>query len=386
VTALPYGHQEITAEDVAAVERVLKSDHITQGPEIEAFERELAHKCGAKYAVAVSSGTAALHIGALSLGLAPGSVLWTSPNSFVASSNCAYYCGAEVDFVDIEEETGNMSVAALAEKLTGAQRKGRLPDVVVPVHFAGQPCDMEEILALARVYNFRVMVDACHAIGAQYQGKPLAENEADLTVLSFHPVKVVTTGEGGALLTNSEDLFRRLCMLRSHGVSRNDEYASEFDGPWSYVQVELGFNYRITDIQAALGLNQLDRLEAYVSRRNDISAAYDDAFNGHAVTPLTVKQDRLSARHLYVVRLASSDLRRRVFEQLQAEQIRPQVHYIPIHTQPYYRSKGFKRGDFPVAEWHYDRSITLPLFPAMTGQDQERVIAGVLRVLETSRS
>ena len=379
--SLQYARQSISTEDISAVERVLLSDCITQGPAIEEFEARIAEFCNVEYALAVTSGTAALHLGALALGLKPSKKLWTSPNSFVASSNCAYYCGADVDFVDIDEADGNMSADKLEQKLALAEKSNLLPDVVVPVHFAGQHCDMDRIEALSRKYQFRIMEDASHALGAQYKGTPIGNSGADLTVLSFHPVKIITTGEGGAILTNSNELFSKIRDLRSHGISRDHKYSENFDGPWSYVQTDLGFNYRMTDLQAALGLSQMNRVEQFVDRRNYLWERYETQLADLPVRPLLRKHMLRSACHLFVVRLESPKIRKRVFEELLAEGIIPQVHYIPIHTQPYYRNRGFKMGDFPAAEWHYGHSISLPLFPAMSDGDQDRVVASLKKIL-----
>ena len=371
---LPYARQDISEDDIAAVAAVLRSDWITQGPAIERFEKSVADISGARFAVTTSSATAALHIGVLALGLSPGKRLWTTPNSFVASSNCALYCGADVDFVDIDPVDGNMSTGELERKLAEAEQEDKLPDIVVPVYFAGQPCNMETIHGLSDRYGFKVIEDASHAIGGRYQNTPVGNGRSDLTVFSFHPVKIVTTGEGGMLTTNSEALYKALLRLRSHGITKDTDEMPEPVGPWSYAQIELGFNYRITDIQAALGASQISRLTAYVERRNFLSQRYDEFLSGLPLTPLKRHSDRLSACHLYVVRFADADVRQRIYEGLRQVDIFSQVHYIPIHLQPHYRKLGFAPGDFPESEAHYREALSLPLFPTMTEADQDRVV------------
>ena len=384
---LPYGRQTLDDDDIAAVVDVLRSDWLTQGPKIEQFEAAMAERCGAEHVVAVSHGTAALHIAAQDAGLGPGKRLWTSPNTFVASANCALYCGADVDFVDIDPDDGNMSAARLAEKLEAADRAGTLPDVVMPVHFGGQPCDMEAIGALSRKFGFAVIEDACHAIGGRDRdGEPVGRcTRSDMAVFSFHPVKIVTTGEGGAIATNDADTAARLRMLRSHGITRDASMIEgELDGPWAYRQIAMGYNYRLTDLQAALGLSQMRHLDAFVERRNALARRYDSLLAGLPVRPLTVHPDALSAYHLYVIRIdehAAGVTRRQVFEALAERDIRCQVHYIPVHLQPIYRARGFRDGDFPEAEKYYREALTLPLFPAMTDTDQNRVVDALVEIL-----
>lgn len=384
---IPYGRQDINAADVAAVVETLQSDWLTQGPAIERFERAIADYCSADHGVAVNSATSALHIACLALGLGPGKRLWTSPNTFVASANCALYCGAEVDFVDIEFATGNMSVAALAEKLQRAEKQGALPDILVPVHFAGQPCDMPAIRALADQYGFRVIEDASHAIGARYGDERVGCGKyADITVFSFHPVKIITTAEGGMALTNSAELAAAMRRLRSHGITRE---ASEMEGPsegaWYYQQVELGFNYRMTDLQAALGLSQLRRLDEFVARRNRLANHYDRLLADVPVGRPVLRSPMTSAWHLYVVHVPDGT-RRRVFDAMRAAGIGVNVHYIPVHLQPYYRRRGFKPGDFPEAEHHYAAAISLPLFPGLSKVDQDRVVAVLAASLKQENS
>lgn len=376
---IPYGRQSIDEADIAAVVAVLRSDWITQGPAIERFETEMAVFCGAKYAVAVCNATAALHIGALALGVGPGDALWTSPNTFVASANCALYCGAGVDFVDIDPRSYNMSVAALEEKLDAAARHGTLPKVLVPVHFSGQPCEMEAISALCRRHGVRIMEDASHAVGAEYQGRRVgACQHSDLVVFSFHPVKIMTTGEGGMLLTNDDTLYEKLIRLRSHGITRDPRFMeASADGPWSYQQVDLGFNYRMTDLQAALGGSQLGKLEFFLERRRELARRYDELLGELPLVRPWQHPDTLSAWHLYVVRPDASRTavtRASLHGGLKRENIFAQVHYIPVHTQPWYQRLGFKQGDFPAAEAYYDGALSLPMFSGLSDDSQDRIV------------
>lgn len=380
---IPYGRQDITDEDIAAVEAVLRSDFLTQGPAVPAFERALANYCGAIHGVAVSNATAALHIACLALGLGPGDRLWTSPNTFVASANCGLYCGAQVDFVDIDPQTHNMSVSALEAKLLKAAAEGRLPKVVIPVHFAGQSCEMREIHALGQRYGFRIIEDASHAVGGRYLGEPVGNcRYSDITVFSFHPVKIITTAEGGMALTNDPKLAAQMERLRSHGITREPAMmAWESEGPWYYQQTELGFNFRMTDLQAALGHSQLQRLDDYVARRHSIAARYNEAL---VELPLTVPYqhpDSRSALHLYPIHLNDVAARRQVFEGLRAKGVGVNVHYIPVHNQPHYRQLGFAVGDFPEAEHYYAGAISLPMFPTLTPNQQEEVIAALKELL-----
>jgi UDP-4-amino-4,6-dideoxy-N-acetyl-beta-L-altrosamine transaminase len=381
---LPYGRQSISEDDIAAVVRVLRSDWLTQGPAVPEFERSMCNRVGAQYAVAVSSATAALHIVCMALGIGPGQRLWTSPNTFVASANCARYCGAEVDFVDIDPATLNMSVQALSNKLVVAQRQGRLPDVVMPVHFGGLPCDMEEIAALAKRYKFAVVEDASHAVGAEYRGDKIGNcRHSNAVAFSFHPVKVMTTGEGGMLLTNDKALWEKLCLLRSHGTTRDsDQMVSESPGSWYYQQVLLGYNYRMTDIQAALGTAQLRRLDEFLARRQLLARRYDKLLSGLAIGTQAVAPTSRSSNHLYPVRIVGPNVdRRQVFDRLRSAGIGVNVHYIPVHTQPYYNALGFKRGDFPEAEKYYAQAISLPLHFELTESDQDYIVAELERAL-----
>lgn len=383
MNSIPYGRQSISDEDALAVIETLRSDWLTQGPAIERFERTVADYCGARYAIAVSSATAALHIACIAAGVGPGRSLWTSPNTFVASANCARYCYGEVDFVDIDPLSLNMDVARLQEKLEHAEQQGRLPQVIVPVDFAGQSCDMQAIYELAQHYGVTVLEDASHAIGGEYKQTKVGSCKfSDMTVFSFHPVKIVTTGEGGMILTNRHDLYEKLMRLRSHGITRKPELMQGLShGDWYYEQIELGFNYRMTDIQAALGTSQMKRIDEFVRRRRDIAAEYDRAL---ASLPLTLPwryPDAMSAWHLYVIQLNDPARRKTVFEQLRAAGIQVNVHYIPVHTQPYYRKLGFKQGDFPVAEAYYQRAISLPMFPALQAEEQAYVIETLGKVI-----
>jgi len=382
---IPYGRQSISEDDIAAVVAVLRSDFLTQGPAIPRFETAVADKVGARHAVAVNSATSALHIACMALGLGPGDLLWTTPNTFVASANCGRYCGAEVDFVDIEAATSNMSVERLAEKLEAAQKAGRLPQVVVPVHFSGQPCDMAEIKALSERYGFKIIEDASHAVGATYQGSTIGDcRYSDITVFSFHPVKIVTTGEGGLALTNDDALAERMAMARSHGITRDPKLLERKDAPgWYYEQQMLGYNYRMIDIEAALGVSQLQRLDAFVERRNAIARRYDEMLQDVDVITPSVHQDRLSSFHLYVVRLPGHDpaRHRRVFETLRAAGIGVNLHYMPVHLQPDFRRLGFAEGMFPQSENHAQSAISLPIFPDLTDEEQDRVVEALRRSL-----
>jgi len=381
---IPYGHQDIRAEDIDAVADVLKSDFITQGPAIPRFEEAVARYCGASHAVAVSNATAALHISCLALGLGPGDSLWTSPNTFVASANCARFCGANVDFVDIDPLTYNMAPEALAAKLEIAAREKRLPRVVMPVHFAGQSCDMRSIRELALKYDFRIVEDASHCIGGRYLDDPIGScRYSDIAVFSFHPVKIITTGEGGMALTNDAKLAKRMERLRSHGITRDAAIiAGDDEGPWYYQQVELGMNYRLTDIQAALGSSQLLRVDAYVARRHELAQRYDQRLRQMPVALPYQNPEGYSALHLYPVWIDPQHCSRaEVFKAMRAKGIGVNVHYIPVHTQPYYRALGFSRGTFPNAERYYAGAISLPMFPTMTEKEQDCVIEALTSAL-----
>ncbi len=372
---IPYGHQWITEEDIEAVVEVLRSPFITQGPMGGAFERTVAEYCGAEHAVAVASGTAALHVAVMALGLEPGGLLWTSPITFVASANCARFVGADVDFVDIDPQTLNMSVDALAEKLEAAEKTGRLPTVVVPVHFAGSSCDMARIRELAERYGFKVLEDGAHALGGRYRDQPVGScRHSDAAIFSFHPVKSVTTGEGGLVLTNDAHVAEQARLLHTHGITRDQRLMRGVsEGPWYYEQVALGHSFRITDMQAALGVSQMRRLDEFVARRNEIASTYLEAFAELPVRCQTVPADVLSAYHLFVIELERHD-RSEVYHGLRELGIASAVHYIPVHLQPYYRDLGFGPGDFPNAEAYYAGAITLPIYPAMSDEDIATVI------------
>lgn len=378
---IPYGRQSIDQADIDAVVAVLKSDFLTQGPAVPAFEEAVRAACDAPHAVAASNATAALHLACLALGVGPGDRVWTSPVTFVASANCALYCGATVDFVDIEPATFNMSVERLAGNLEAAEREGRLPKVVIPVHLAGQPCDMAAIHALGERYGFAIIEDASHAVGARYRGEPVGNCRfSEITVMSFHPVKIITTGEGGVALTRSAELARTIALLRSHGIIRDPALMADDQGPWHYEQVALGFNYRMTDIQAALGTSQMARLEGFVERRRAIAARYDAAFANRPFAVQAQLPEARSSYHLYVIRLEREDWprRRAIFEQLRRRGIGVNLHYIPVYRQPYYRRLGFAPGLCPNAEDYHAGAITIPLFPAMRDEEVETVVAAVI--------
>lgn len=380
---IPYGRQSIVQADIDAVIDVLKSDFLTQGPAVTSFERALVEKTGAAHAVAVANATAALHIACLALDLGPGDRLWTTPITFVASANCALYCGAMVDFVDVDPETFNMCPDALEAKLKVADRAGTLPKVIVPVHMCGQSPDMERIARIARTYGIHIIEDASHAVGASYCGQPVGSCAySDITVFSFHPVKIVTTGEGGAALTNDAALAARMERLRTHGITRVEALMTgSSDGPWYYQQIELGYNYRMTDIQAALGVSQLSRLDTFVERRRTLAARYDAALRGLALD-LPGRMDKAnSSWHLYVIRLHDASRRLQAFRDLRARGIGVNLHYIPVHLQPYYRQFGFGPGDFPVAEDYYSRAISIPLYPGLTGAERDEVVGAITEAL-----
>lgn len=374
---IPYGRQSISDQDIKAVASVLKSDWLTQGPLVDQFEEAIANYCGAKQAVAVSNGTAALHIACLALGVGEGDFVWTSPNTFVASANCALYCGAQVDFVDICPDTYNLSVDKLAEKLEQAEKLGKLPKVVIPVHFSGQSCDMQGIKALADRYGFKIIEDASHAIGGTYQGGKIGSCQySDITVFSFHPVKVVTSGEGGMCLTNDEELARKLKLFRTHGITKDPaQMTTQDEGAWYYEQIALGLNYRITDMQCALGLSQLNLLDEFVEKRNALARRYNEALADLPLKLPLVTENNYSAFHLYMIQVLpeASLSRRELFDHLRANNIGVNVHYIPVHTQPYYQKLGFKQGDFPCSEAYYSQAITLPLFPGLTNEGFDRI-------------
>ena len=375
---IPYGRQDISAADVKAVLEVLQGDFLTQGPAVPAFEKAVTDHVGVEHALAMNSATSALHAACLALEVGTGDLVWTSPITFVASSNCALYCGADVDFVDIDPVSYNMSVTSLRKKLAQAKASGRLPKLVIPVHLCGQPCDMEGIHALGREFGFRIIEDASHAIGGSYKDGHIGNCKfSDITIFSFHPVKIITTGEGGMAVTNDAQLAKRMGLFRSHGITRDeDEMTQESDGPWYYQQVDLGYNYRMTDLQAALGASQMTRLDAFVDRRHQIAARYNELLKDLPVMTPEQHPDAHSAFHLYVILLkeGGANERRRIFEGLRAAGIGVQIHYIPVHTQPYYQKLGFKIGTFPIAEDYYARAISIPMYATLSNEQQDRVV------------
>ena len=381
---IPYGRQSISEADIAAVTAVLRSDYLTQGPEVPRFEAAVCAYTGARHALAFNSATSALHAACLALGVGPGDTVWTSPNTFVASANCARYCGAAVDFVDIDPATLNLGLAALEARLTRAAQYGQLPKAIVVVDFAGEPCDMRAVQTLLRRYGeIGLIEDASHAIGAHYAGQPVgASPHCDITIFSFHPVKLITTAEGGMALTQRADLAESMALFRSHGITRDPAKLSRDEGPWYYEQQALGYNYRMTELQAALGSSQLSRLDAWVARRHQLAAQYDAAL---ASLPLRLPRydaTGRSALHLYPVQLTDPrHSRRQVFEQLRADGIGVNVHYIPVHCQPDYAALGFARGDFPASEAYYERALSLPLYADLSDAQQATVVAALQRSL-----
>ena len=370
-----YGRQDINQDDIEAVRAVLASDFLTQGPAIEYFEQTVASYCGAKYAVAVCNATAALHIACRAAGLEPGDVLWTAPNTFVASANCGLYCGSDVDFVDIDAQTYNMSTQELEKKLASSAKK---PKVLVPVHFSGQPCDMEQIHRLAKDHDITIVEDASHAIGAEYKGERVGSCKySDMTVFSFHPVKIITTGEGGMVLTNNPDLYEKLRLYRSHGITRDPKLMSNNDGSWYYEQIDLGYNYRVTDMQAALGTSQMKRLPEFLQRRRYLAKRYNELL---ADLPLILPyqmEGTISSWHLYVACFredASLTKKERLFQEMKKHGITLNMHYIPVHLQPYYKKMGFSNGDFPVSEAYYEKAFTLPLYYGLSDEEQVTVV------------
>ena len=382
MSVIPYGRQDVNQADIDAVISVLQSDFLTQGPAVPNFEEAVTKYCGAQHAVAVNSATSALHIACLALGVDNGDTVWTTPITFVASANCALYCGATVDFVDIDPLTYNLSVESLAEKLVVAEKAGKLPKVVIPVHLCGQPCDMESIYALSQKYGFKIIEDASHAIGGKYKGEPIGNcRYSDITVFSFHPVKIITTGEGGMALTNDVQLAKRMQLLRSHGITRDvDEMTHASDGPWYYQQIELGYNYRMTDMQAALGLSQMSRLDEYVTKRHAIAKRYDQLLAELPVKIPWQHEDGYSGLHLYVIRLKLAEMdktHRQVFEALRKLGIGVNLHYIPVYHQPYYENLGFKAGYCVEAEQYYVEAISLPMYPGLTDAQHDKVIESI---------
>jgi len=383
---IPYGRQEITQADIDAVVGVLRSDFLTQGPVVPDFEKSVADYCGVKHAVAVNSATSALHIACLALGVGKGDVVWTSPITFVASANCALYCGARIDFVDIDPRTFNLSVERLTEKLAQAEKTGKLPKVVIPVHLCGQSCDMAGIHALGQKYGFKIIEDASHAIGGLYRDEPIGNcRYSDIAVFSFHPVKIITTAEGGMALTNNKVVANKMALLRSHGITRDlAQMTHATDGDWYYQQIELGFNYRMTELQAALGVSQMERLDQYVTRRHQLAKRYEELLTVLPVTTPWQHPAAYSGLHLFVIRLQLDRIRlsyHEIFDSLRKLDIGCNLHYIPVHTQPYYQRMGFKAGDFPQAESYYAEAISLPMYPSLTEVQQDYVITSLKSIL-----
>ena len=383
---IPYGRQDISQQDIDAVLEVLQSDFLTQGPKVPAFEQTVAQHIGAKHALAVNSATSALHIACLALGLGQGDWLWTTPITFVASANCGLYCGAQIDFVDIDPATYNLCPKALEAKLIEADHSGKLPKVLVAVHLCGQPCDMQAIHVLAEKYNFKVIEDASHAIGGKYQNEFIGNcRYSDITVFSFHPVKIITTAEGGMALTNDDLLAEKMNLYRSHGITRDPSLMThDPDGPWYYQQVELGYNYRMTELQAALGISQMQRLDKFVAQRHVLAQCYNDLLSDLPLTLPWQHPDSYSGLHLYVIRLRLDQINKthlQVFEELREAGIGVNLHYIPVHLQPYYQKMGFNKGDLPQAELYYDEAISLPMFSTLTKDQQDEVAQVLKRIL-----
>ena len=381
-----YGKQDVNESDIQAVEDVLRSDFLTQGPAIERSENKVAAYCGVTYAVAVTNATSALHIACLAAGLGEGDLLWTSPITFVASANCARYCGADVDFVDIDEKTYNMSVPALEEKLQQAKQKGRLPKIVVPVHLAGQSCDIRAMRQLAEEYGFSLLEDASHAVGADYLDTKVGSCRfSDMTVFSFHPVKIITTGEGGMVLTNNKELYEKLVLYRSHGITRDpDKMTHAADGAWYYQQIFLGYNYRMTDIQAALGCSQMEHLDDFVERRRTLAQQYDALLKGLPLVTPYVMDGTVPSWHIYIVRMNCRQIKKskqQIFVEMKERGIALNLHYIPVHRQPYYEKLGFRQGDFPHSEKYYEEAFTLPLYYSLTDAEQEQIVNCLQEIL-----
>ena len=384
---ITYGKQDINQADIDSVVSVLQSDFLTQGPQVPLFEKTVSDYCGAEFGVAVNSATSALHIACLALGLGKGDWLWTSPNSFVASANCGLYCGAKVDFVDINLLTYNLSSEELEKKLIQAKKDNKLPKIVIPVHFAGQSCDMKKIHSLSQEYGFNIIEDASHAIGGKYLDQPIGGCQySDITVFSFHPVKIITTAEGGLATTNDKELLVRMQLFRSHGVTRDpDLITKETEEGWYYQQIDLGFNYRMTELQAALGVSQMQRLDEFVSKRHILQERYDLLLSGLSVIKPYQDHDCYSALHLYPIQIDLNSVdksRQQIFSEIRENNVGVNVHYIPIHTQPYYQQLGFKDGEFPNSESYYKAALSIPLYSGMVFQDQDKVIRAVTKALD----
>ncbi len=386
---IPYGKQDISLADIEAVVAVLQSDFLTQGPAVPRFEQAVSDYVGAQHAIAVNSATAALHIACMALDLGPGDWLWTSPNTFVASSNCALYCGSQVDFVDIDPQTYNISIPKLTEKLEAAKRANKLPKILIPVHFAGQSCEMQAIYTLSQEYGFRIVEDASHAIGGKYLEQSIGNCRfSDITVFSFHPVKIITTGEGGMALTNDDKLRDRMLRYRTHGITTNPQLLQPRpnDEIWNYQQIDLGYNYRITDIQAALGVSQLQRVDEFVQRRHEIANRYDAAFKNFPIITPSQHPDTWSSYHLYPIRIRESmcgKTQRQVYDALHASEIKANLHYIPVYRQPYYEALGFKAGYCPEAELYHKEVVSLPMFSSLADDDQSYIIDRIRSAFES---
>ena len=384
---IPYGRQEITESDIKEVEKVLRSDFLTQGPTVPKFEKSIANYCGASHAIAVNSATSALHIACLALDLGPGDWLWTSPNTFVASANCGRYCGADIDFVDIDAKTFNMSVDALSEKLERAEKLGKLPKIVIPVHFAGQPCNMPAIYELSKLYGFKIIEDASHAIGSSYDNIKVGSCvHSDIVIFSFHPVKIITTAEGGMALTNDKDIAERISMLRTHGITSDKTKFKKRskDEIWNYQQLELGYNYRMNDLQAALGLNQMKRLDEYVGKRHKLANYYDNELKDLPLMTPYQSPNVYSSYHLYPIlikHISVSKQQKLVYNQLRKNNILANLHYIPVHRQPYYENLGFKKNDFPIAEKLHQQIISIPIYPSISEEHQKYVADTIKKVM-----
>jgi len=383
---IPYGKQDINQADIDSVVNVLKSDFLTQGPQVPLFEKTVSDYCGSEYAVVANSATSALHIACMALNLGKGDYLWTSPNTFVASANCGLYCGAQVDFVDIDPLTYNLSSLELEKKLIQAKQDNKLPKIVIPVHFAGQSCDMQKIHSLSKEYGFKIIEDASHAIGGKYLDQPIGGCQySDITVFSFHPIKIITTAEGGLATTNDKELLTRMQLFRSHGVTRDPELMNkETEGGWYYQQVELGFNYRMTELQAALGVSQMERLDEFVALRHQRQVRYDKLLKGLPIVVPYQSLDSYSALHLYPIQLELENISKshtQVFDELRQKGLGVNLHYIPVHIQPYYEKMGFSRGDFPEAEKYYSRAISIPIFQGLTIEIQDEVVNALKKVL-----
>ena len=385
---IPYGKQDINSADIDAVVDVLKSDYLTQGPQVPLFEQSISAYCGSNYSVAVNSATSALHISCLALGLGKDDWLWTSPNSFVASANCGLYCGAKVDFIDIDPITYNLSVEELEKKLIKAKKEGKLPKIIIPVHFAGQSCDMSKIKSLSKEFGFSIIEDASHAIGSKYLGKFVGGCQfSDITVFSFHPVKIITTAEGGLATTNCKNLAQKLRLYHSHGITRDQDLLNEkLIGPWYYEQISLGFNYRMTELQAALGISQLQRVDGFVSKRHVLKKRYDLLLENLPLILPYQSKDCYSSLHLYPVQIdiakKVAKSRKQIFIELRENNVGVNVHYIPIHMQPYFQNLGFKKGDFPNSEVYYQSTLTLPMFSSMTSEQQDEVVTVLNKILQ----